>query len=62
MTPLRLDDPLRHLRAISGLSHRALGAKVQPKPLSDAAVVDAEQRGPRIKLSTLATYARAAGR
>lgn len=60
MTPLSLDAPLRSLRALCGLSHRALGERLMP-PVSDVAVVKAEANGPRIKLSTLSSYARAAG-
>lgn len=60
MTPLSLDAPLANLRALSGLSHRTLGERCDPR-VSDVAVVHAEARGNRIKLATLAAYAHAAG-
>lgn len=60
VTFLSLTDPLRSLRALCGLSHRALGERLMP-PVSDVAVVKAEAKGPRIKLATMASYASAAG-
>jgi hypothetical protein len=57
---LPLGEPLRELRAASGLSHLALGKRLT-KPLSDAAVVKAEGKGPDLELGKLAEYARAAG-
>lgn len=61
MTPLDPRAPLRSLRALApGLSHARHGAAREP-PVSDVAVIKAEQAGDRIQVSTLAAYAAAAG-
>lgn len=58
MNPLSLSAPLTDLLALAALTHEALAAK---RGLQKEAVTMAVRKGPRIKLATLAAYARAAG-
>ena len=65
MTPLPIDRPLAGLLELSAatghkLSQRDLGERREPM-VSQAAVGDSLRIGDRIKLSSLAAYARAAG-
>ncbi len=59
-TVLSIASPLADLRALAGVSHRALGASRVP-PVSDVAVINAERSGDRVQVSTLASYAAALG-